>query len=154
MKVRWLIGIVVGGVVSLLANLILGFLCGLVVGLFTDRLSSGLQVRESAVILAWVFPSVLIGTYGPLLGALVGLISSYLKSWRNVVFVALLAGLAQTFLISMQLWKPPTPVWVVYGSLAVVSMSAAGLSTYFVVSRLRQNGLVRKSNDIGSSVNG
>ncbi|CAG0935364.1 hypothetical protein TFLX_04200 [Thermoflexales bacterium] len=153
MKMRWLIGLVIGGIVGLIVNVILGFGCGLVIGFFTDRFSTGSLARESALMLAWVFPTVLIGTYGPFLGALVGLVSSYLKSWRNVVFMALLVGLAQAFLISLQLFEPPTSAWVVYASLAVTSMLAAGLSTYFVVSRLRRENSDRKISDEGSGTN-
>ncbi len=137
MKMRWLIGSLIGGVVGLVANVVLGFVCGLLVGFFTDQIYSGPFIRESAMTLAWVFPSVLIGTYGPLLGALIGLISGYLKSWRNVAFMAVLVGLGQSFLIFLQLFEPTMLVWLTYTSLAVVSVLAAGLAAYYVVSHLR-----------------
>ena len=139
MKMRWLIGLVIGGIVGLIANVILGFGCGLVIGFFTDRLSAGSPARESALMLAWVVPSVLIGTYGPFFGALIGLTSSYLKSWHNVAFVAVLVGLVQAFWIFLQLLDPPEAVWMVYASLTTISMLAAGLAAYFAVSRLQRS---------------
>ncbi len=137
MKMRWLIGLLVGGIVGLVANVVLGFVCGLLIGFVTDQINSGPFIHESAMMLAWVFPSVLLGTYGPVLGALVGLVSGGLKSWRGVAFMALLAGLGQSFLIFLQLFEPATLVWLTYTSLAVVSVLAAGLAAYYVVSHLR-----------------
>jgi hypothetical protein len=139
MKMRWLIGLLIGGIVGLIANVALGFVCGLLIGAVTDQINSGPIVRESALMLAWIFPSVLLGTCGPALGAVVGLISSYLRSWHTVAFVAVLVGLGQSFLIFLQLLAPATPVLITYILLAVVSMLAAGLATCYVVSRLQRS---------------
>ncbi len=139
MKAQWFVGLIIGGIVSFAANIVIGFIFGFGLGIYIDRTHTGPPVADSAMMLAFVFPSVLITTGGPLAGATVGLISSRLKSLRAIVFVTLIVGLAHGSLCFLSTGGTVLYVWADYTFLAVVSALISGLAIYRALSRLRQN---------------
>lgn len=135
MKVQELVGALVGGFVGLAANVVIGFIFGLGLGIYMDRTYSGPPV-ESAMMLAFIFPGVLITTGRPFAGAIVGLLSSRLKSIRAIILATLTVGLAHGSLCAVLTGgNIVLRVWLDYTCLAVVSASISGLTVYRVLSR-------------------
>jgi hypothetical protein len=127
---NWRKRMFLGGLATLFVNVALGIGCGLVLGSVLDR-ASGDPSSEGipALILTAALPVYLIVTGGPVWGALLGLISSYLKSRRKIIGVAVLLGLSQTVVISLQLYVTALPFLMIYAALATISIAAGGMAT-------------------------